>query len=58
MTARLIGNRAPAPRPWMPRKMISWVMFWLRPESADPIRNTVMPNIRIGFRPRRSDSLP
>ena len=58
MTARLIGNRAPAPRPWMPRKRISWVMSWLRADSAEPIRNTVMPNIRIGLRPYRSDSLP
>ena len=27
----------------MPRKMISWAMFWLRPDSAEPIRKIVMP---------------
>ena len=35
----------------MPRKMISWVMFWLRPDSAEPIRKIVMPIISIGLRP-------
>ncbi len=51
MTARLIGNSAPAPRPWTPRKMISWVMFWLRPDSTEPMRNSTMPIISSGFRP-------
>ncbi len=58
MTARLMGNSAPAPSPWMPRKMMSWVMFWLRPDSAEPIRKIVMPIISNGLRPYRSDSLP
>ena len=36
--------RPPAPIPWMARKRISWVMFWLSPASADPIRNTMIAN--------------
>ena len=58
MTARLIGKSAPAPRPWMPRKMISCSMFCDRPDSAEPTRNSTMPIIRSGLRPYRSESFP
>ena len=33
MTARAIGKRAPAPRPWMPRNRISCHISWLRPDK-------------------------
>ena len=33
-------------------------MFWLRPDSAEPIRKMTMPIMKIGLRPYRSDSLP
>ena len=58
MTASAIGKRAPAPRPWMPRKRISCHIVWLRPDKAEPMRNRTMPNISSGRRPYRSESLP
>ncbi len=42
----------------MPRKAMSWTMFWLRPESAEPIRKTTMANWNRPLRPNWSDSLP
>src|SRR5664280_1754355 len=38
-------------RAWMPRKAISWPMFWLTPDSADPTRKTTMANWKMPFRP-------
>jgi hypothetical protein len=35
----------------MPRKMISWVMSWENPASADPMRNIVSANNCTGRRP-------
>ena len=37
--------------PWRPRKKISCSMVWLRPDNAEPIRNTTMPIMKIGSRP-------
>ena len=51
MTARLIGKSAPAPRPWMPRNRMSWAMFWLRPDRAEPTRNRLTPIMSSGLRP-------
>lgn len=50
--------RPPAPRPWMPRVMISWVMFWDSPASNDPSRNVPIENRKTGRRPNRSAILP
>jgi hypothetical protein len=58
MTANAIGNSAPAPTPWMPRKVSSIAMFCERPESAEPIRKIVTPIMSNGLRPYRSESLP
>ncbi len=58
MIASATGKMEPAPMPWIPRNRISMVMFWLRPDSADPIRKITMPVMNIGLRPYRSDSLP
>ena len=51
MIASATGNSAPAPTPWMPRNTISIAMFWLRPDSAEPIRKITMPSMKIGLRP-------
>ncbi len=51
MTARATGKSEPAPTPWMPRKMMSWAMVWLRPDSAEPTRKIPMPIMKIGLRP-------
>ena len=42
----------------MPRKAISWAMFWLSPASAEPTRKTTMANWKMPLRPNWSDSLP
>lgn len=43
MMAIAIGITAPAPRPWIARKMMSWVMVCDVPESAEPIRKITIP---------------
>lgn len=48
----------PAPMPWTPRKATSSPMFWLRPDSTEPTRNTTMANWKIPLRPNWSESLP
>ena len=51
MRAMAIGIIAPPPRPWMARKRMSWVMFWLVPESAEPSRKRAMPPMKKILRP-------
>src|SRR6478672_4084564 len=50
--------KPPAPMRCSPRKTISSVMFWDRPASADPIRNTTIANWNTLLRPWRSLILP
>ena len=58
MIASATGKSDPAPMPWRPRNRMSMLMFWLRPDSAEPVRKITMPIMNTGLRPYRSDSLP
>ena len=49
-----IGWTAPAPRPWIVRKAMSWVMFWARPHSIEPPTNPARPIMKMGLRPYMS----
>ena len=51
MTASATGKSEPAPIPWMPRKRTSMPMFWLSPDSAEPMRKKTIPIMKIGLRP-------
>ena len=53
-----MGMTAPAPSPWIARKAISCSIERERPQSAEPIRKTAIPNRKIGLRPYRSASRP
>ncbi len=50
--------RPPAPRPCTPRNSTSWVMFWLAPHSAEPIRNSTIEAMNVCLWPKMSPSLP
>jgi hypothetical protein len=54
----VIGCTAPAPRPWRKRNATSAPIERASPHSTDPARNTTMPAMNTGLRPRRSESLP
>ena len=43
--------RPPPPSPCRARNVISSVMFWLIPQSAEPIKNTAMAVCSTIFRP-------
>ena len=58
MIVMLVGCTAPAPRPWIARKMINAVMFHANPDSTEPSRNSPIPISITVRRPYRSDSLP
>jgi hypothetical protein len=62
MTSETIVNasviRPPAPRPWMPRKAISSVMFCDAPASSDPTMNVMIAKSSTGRRPYRSEIFP
>jgi len=51
MMLRAIANRPPPPTPWTARKPISWPMFWLSPDSAEPARKITMATWKISRRP-------
>ena len=48
---KAIGWTAPAPRPWMARNTMSWIIDWLSPHSAEPPTNRATPARKIGLRP-------
>ncbi len=48
----------PAPTPCRARNAIRLTMLQAAAHSADPVRNTMVPTIRIGLRPHRSASFP
>ena len=50
--------RPPAPRPCTPRNITSWVMFWLAPHSAEPMRNRTIEAMNVYLWPKMSPSLP
>src|SRR5690625_753294 len=52
-----VAPMAPAPRPWMPRKMMRVSMFHEAADSTDPSRKITDPRMRIGFRPYTSANL-
>ena len=58
MIASAIGNSAPAPRPWRPRKSRNCHIVWLSPARAEPMRKMLTPMMKIGRRPKMSDSFP
>ena len=58
ITACVLTISAPPPSPWMPRKMISSVMFWLSPHNAEPIRKITSAPWSTIFRPSVSPSFP
>ncbi len=51
---KAMGCTAPAPRPWIARKMMSCSMLAERPHSIDPPTNSPSPARKSGFRPRVS----
>jgi hypothetical protein len=58
MMLSAIANSPPPPTPWMARKPISWGMFWLSPDSAEPTRKIPMATWKISRRPYRSEIFP
>src|SRR5690606_28008566 len=48
----------PAPRPCIPRKVMSEPIFQETADAAEPIKNTAMPNSKMFLRPKISESLP
>ncbi len=52
-----IGWAAPAPKPWMARKMISWNIDWARPHRTEPPTKRSSPIRKIGLRPWTSASV-
>ena len=54
---KAMGWTAPAPRPWIARKTISWSIDWLRPQSAEPPTKSPRPARKIGLRPCVSASV-
>jgi hypothetical protein len=48
---RAMGIMEPAPRPWMARKTMSWVIDCAAPLAAEPKRKRAMPKSKIGLRP-------
>jgi hypothetical protein len=57
-TVKTVAVSTPPARPCRLLKMISWVMSWLTPHSAEVSTNAAALPIRKIFRPYRSDSLP
>jgi hypothetical protein len=57
-TAIVITNKPPPPSPWIPRKTISSVMFWLIPQSAEPTRKMTIATCSTILRPYWSPSFP
>jgi hypothetical protein len=51
MMVTVMGKTAPAPRPWMARKIINAIMLGAAPDVIDPSRNRPMPVKRIILRP-------
>jgi hypothetical protein len=58
MVVRARAKRAPPPRPWSPRKRMSWAMFWERPERAEPRRKRTTAVRRMPFREKSSVRRP
>ena len=58
MMASATGKSAPAPRPWTPRKTRNCHISWLNAQRSDPIRKMPTPIMKIGRRPKMSDSFP
>ena len=54
-TREIIG---PPPIPWMPRKMISWIMDWAAPHKMEPPRKMVIVIKNKAFLPNRSLNFP
>src|SRR6266513_149993 len=50
-TAIVITNKPPPPSPWIHRKTISSVMFWLIPQSAEPTRKMTIATCSTILRP-------
>jgi hypothetical protein len=51
MMANAIAISPPAPIPWIPRKRMSWSMFWESPHSTDPSTKMTMADWNINRRP-------
>jgi len=54
----VVTIRPPPPSPWIARKAISSVRFWLIPQSAEPIRKMTIAAWRTILRPYWSPSFP
>ena len=50
------GKKPPLPNPWMARKTISSVRFWLSPERIEPTMKTARPPRKTFRRLQRSES--
>src|SRR5205814_8790218 len=49
---------APPPIPVTARAAISALMFWEKPDTAEPSRNRIRPEEKKGPRPKRAERLP
>ena len=58
-TTAIVSTKSPPPPiPWIPRKAINSVMFWLIPHSAEPTRKIAIADCSTTFLPYRSPSFP
>jgi hypothetical protein len=58
MLVKMLEKMNPAPRPWMPRKMINSVIPHARPQSTLPTRKIAIPARMNHLRPYMSPSFP